>query len=368
MSRRVARWAVPAGVVAVLAGGLVLVPVVAGADPSLPERSAAELLGEVGEAQAQPFSGTVVESADLGFPALPSSGDSPSLSDLVTGSNTARIWYASPDKARVALLGTLAETDVIRNGSDVWIWTSDENTAQHFVLPEDSGESDDPVDTPAPSVVTPSEAAEQALEAVDPTTRVTVDGTAEVAGRPVYELVLAPKDERSLIGQVRLAVDSETSMPLRVQVYAAGATEPAFETGFTSVSFSTPDDSVFAFSPPPGAEVEESELPTEPRPRRDIVPDDRDEGQPTIIGEGWTSVAVLRGVDVAGLTGGSDRRSGAAQTLLQALTPVSGAYGSGRLLTTDLASALLLDDGRLLVGAVPPSVLEEVAVDPRAGE
>ena len=78
-------------------------------------------------------------------------------------------------------------------------------------------------------------------------------------------------------------------------------------------------------------------------------------------------MAVLKGVDVADLTAGSDRRNGAAQTLLQALSPVSGAYGSGRLLTTDLVSALLLDDGRLLVGAVPPSVLEEVAVDPRAG-
>jgi outer membrane lipoprotein-sorting protein len=366
MSRRIARWAVPAGVVAALAGSVVLVPVVAGADPSLPERSAAELLAEVSEAQAQPFSGTVVETADLGFPALPSSGDSPTLSDLVTGSNTARIWYASPDKARVALLGTLAETDVIRNGNDVWVWTSDKNTAQHFVLPSD--DADEPAEAPAPNVVTPSEAAEQALEAVDPTTRVTVDGTSEVAGRPVYELVLAPRDERSLIGQVRLAVDADTSMPLCVQVYAAGATEPAFETGFTSVSFSTPDDSVFAFAPPPGAEVEENELAEKTSPRRDVVPDDvRDEDQPTIIGEGWTSVAVLEGVDVADMTAGSDQRNGAAQTLLQALTPVSGAYGSGRLLTTDLVSALLLDDGRLLVGAVPPSVLEEVAVDPRAG-
>jgi hypothetical protein len=45
---------------------VVLVPVVAGADPSLPERSAAELLAEVGEAQAQRdgrsgFSGAAVE-------------------------------------------------------------------------------------------------------------------------------------------------------------------------------------------------------------------------------------------------------------------------------------------------------------------
>jgi hypothetical protein len=40
---------------------------------------------------------------------------------------------------------------------------------------------------------------------------------------------------------------------------------------------------------------------------------------------------------------------------------VSGPYGSGRLLETELLSVLLLDDGRLLVGAVEPDVLTEVA-------
>ena len=256
MSRRIARWAVPAGVVAVLAGSVVLVPVVAGADPSLPERSAAELLAEVSEAQAQPFSGTVVETADLGFRRCRRAVTAPPLRPgdglqhrahlvCVAGqgaggpSGHARGDRRDPQRRR-------------RVGMD-----KRQEHGQHFVLPSMMLMSQRSAHT---GMVTPSEAAEQALEAVDPTTRVTVDGTSEVAGRPVYELVLAPRDERSLIGQVRLAVDAETSMPLRVQVYAAGATEPAFETGFTSVSFSTPDDSVFAFSPPPGAEVEENEL------------------------------------------------------------------------------------------------------------
>ena len=217
-----------------------------------------------------------------------------------------------------------------------------------------------------PSVVTPQQAAEQALAAVDPTTRVTVDGTAEVAGRPVYELVLAPRDERSLIGQVRLAVDSETSMPLRVQVYAVDATEPAFETGFTSVSFATPDDSVFAFTAS-GRDGGGARTVCRTAEGASLHPDEAMREQPTIIGEGWTSVAVLRGVQPDGITAGSDPESGAGQALLQALRPVSGPYGSGRVLTTDLVSALLLDDGRLLVGAVPPSILEEAALDPRAG-
>ena len=70
------------------------------------------------------------------------------------------------------------------------------------------------------------QAAAQAIAAITPTTKVSVDDTARVAGRPVYQLVLEPKDTRSLIGKVTIAVDSETSVPLRVQVYAPWRVEP----------------------------------------------------------------------------------------------------------------------------------------------
>jgi hypothetical protein len=67
-------------------------------------------------------------------------------------------------------------------------------------------------------------------------------------------------------------------------------------------------------------------------------------------------VAVLQGVDADALS--SDATAGA---VLRATTRVEGSYGSGRLLRTPLLSVLLLDDGRALVGAVDPAVLEEAA-------
>ncbi len=85
--------------------------------------------------------------------------------------------------------------------------------------------------------MTPQQAANQALAAIDPTTAVTVDGTARVARRSAYTLILRPKDTRSLVGSVRIAIDSKTDVPLRVQVFAKGGTSPAFETGFTTVTF-----------------------------------------------------------------------------------------------------------------------------------
>ena len=387
-----ARWAVPVGIVTALATAAILVPVVATASPALPSRTAAELLVSLSDAELQPMSGTVVQTARLGLPELPQAAGGSSLAALATGSHTVRVWYGGPDQVRLALMGSLTETDVIRSGEDAWLWTSDTNTAEHLRLPEMAGGQHD---TPSPvegADLTPREAAERALALIDPSTEVSVDGTAEVAGRPVYSLLLRPRDEGSLVSQVRLAVDSETSVPLQVQVLAKGATEPAFETGFTAVTFEDPADSVFTFTPPPGATVKERSLPEgmaaghgkDQRGTDSMGPDSMGPdsmgvdsmgpdsgGGPVVVGSGWTSVAVLRGAggppEAASGTGDStDSTDSQLAALLEAAEPVSGPYGSGRLLRTALVSALLLDDGRVLIGAVTPEVLEAAASDTAA--
>ena len=353
-SRR-ARWAVPAGAATVVAAAIGFGAAAGASSPDLPDRTAAELLASVAGSE-QPFSGTVVQTARLGLPELPEAatyGTGPAA--LLTGSHTARIWYSSPEQARFALTGTLEETNVIRDGEDAWVWTSATNAAQHFTLP-DRGE--EPEATPQ-APVDPREAAELLLGVVDPSTEVVVDGTAEVAGRAAYELVLSPRDERSLVSDVRLAVDGDTSMPLRVQVNADGEDEPAFEVGFTTVTFGEPSDDVFRFNPPPGATLEEQDL-SGFGAHTDAMKDDAapqtGRGLPTVVGEGWTSVLVVPDVTVP-----ESDESGILDALLGSTATVSGSYGSGRLLETALVSALLLDDGRLFVGAVTPDVLERAA-------
>jgi len=359
LSRRRLVWAVPGAALVVVAAAVTL-PMTAGASPALPQRSAAQLLVDVSKADGTPLSGTVVETARLGFPALPDvGGASITPMSLVSGSHTARVWYDGADKARVALVSDLAETDLVRNGRDVWLWTSGVNSAQHATLPARKAET-----APAPSAesLTPQQAAEKALAAIDPSTKVTVDGTASVAGRDAYELVLQPRDTRSLVGDVRLAIDSETGVPLRVQVNAAGSTgRPAFETAFTSVSFAKPSASVFRFSPPPGAHVSElgSSGPSGLSDKADRA--GTPGSGPRVIGSGWTAVLETTGVSLPSGGGGQHDGESPLGALTKAMTPVSGAYGHGQLLRTKLLSVLLLDDGRLLVGAVPPAVLEQAA-------
>jgi outer membrane lipoprotein-sorting protein len=344
-SRRL-RWAVPA-VVAVTVAGAVLATSAA-ADPTpagLAPRTATELLADLAAPTTEALSGTVTETANLGLPELPGSAAS-SLGPLtlLSGTHTLRVWADGPTRSRVALQGQLAEYDVVRSGRDVWTWSNEKSEAAHLVLPERTTAPPLPVDV----LGTPAQAAAAALAAVDPSTGVSVEDAVTVAGRAARQLVLTPKGSGSLVGSVRIAVDASTNVPLRVQVFAAAdTTTPALEVGFSAISYSTPDAAVFTFTPPAGASVTELAAPAA------TTPGDpgRTAQRPTVTGTGWTSVVELSGVDLTALT------QGRPQLLDQLTTRVA----QGRVLSTALVSVLLSDDGRVLVGAVPPATLEAAA-------
>ena len=361
------RWLVPLVAALVLAGaGATLATTSAGARSSLTPRSAAQLLADVQQAKVTGLSGTVVQSANLGLPDLPNlgGGSSSEFTGLVSGSHTLRVWYAGPNKARLALLGDMSESDLIRNGSDVWLWSSSTNTAKHASIPA-SAATPDPAGAGAAALpLTPPQAARQALKAITPTTSVTTDPTAYVARRPAYQLVLQPKDTSTLIGTVKIAIDAQTHVPTRVQVFPRGSRQPAFEVGFTAFDPSVPAPSVFAFNPPPGATVSQGlsgmsghqgtgpDAGTVPGPPKDHAA----AAGPSVVGSGYSSVVVAKLPGNAGPTAGPAGLGGLERVLTK-LPMVSGTWGSGHLLSGTLFSVLLTDDGRVVAGAVPPKTL-----------
>ncbi|WP_026212581.1 hypothetical protein [Longispora albida] len=332
------RWAVPIGVVAVVSA-VAGFSQLASAQPDLPKRSASQLLMDLEQARLDPLSGTIVQRADLGLPPMP--GASSELSSMISGTHTLRIWYGGQDKVRLALLGTLGESDVIRNGKDLWIWSSQQNKATHYDVPADSKPSfTDPKELPK----TPQEAADAILGALDPTTVVSTGGQVKVAGRPAYELILAPRDRASLVGSVRLAIDGDKHVPLRVQVFSKNAASPAFEVGFQQISFDKPGEEHFQFKPPAGVQNVPGKEDKEEEPgRREL--------EPKIVGTGWTSV----------LTAKVDVKKEAPGLLGSLGTQASGSWGTGRVISSKLFSVLITDDGRLFAGAVAPEKLYEVA-------
>jgi outer membrane lipoprotein-sorting protein len=374
-SSRAIRWAVPVGAVVVVGAAIGAGPVIAAAqgNPALPTKTAAQLLAAAGQAHKagnlQPLSGTVVESASLGIPALPGGRSGTSPVSLLSGSHTARVWYGDQQHVRLALLDTGSETDFIRNGADTWQWSSAQNTATHRQLTE-KPKQQQPEPKPSGAPLTPQQAADKALAAVGKTTTVRVDPTGRVAGRDAYELVLSPKDGQSLIGQVRIALDGRTYVPLRVQVYAHGASSPAAQIGFTSVTFTKPAAANFSFKPPSGAKVVQQksagETPAQAAQKKQKGAAATPSAGQKTIGSGWVAVEQLslpqnaQNARNAQGAKGNDT-SGMMAALQKAATPVHGSWGSGRVLRTKLFSALLTDDGRLYVGAVTPDVLTQAA-------
>jgi outer membrane lipoprotein-sorting protein len=405
-SRRT-RWAVPgavlAAVAAVTAGALVTT---AQASPVLPSRTPAQLLAAVAATKTMPaLTGSIDETAALGLPQLPGTSDTTSVTSLLTGSHTVRIWYADQEHVRLAVPGMMSETDMVRSGTSAWLWQSSTDSVTHYLLPSQKPEH---VSPPMPAL-TPQQAANQAIKQVGPTTRVSVQSNVVVAGQAAYQLVLQPKSHRSLIGQVRIAVDAAHSVPLRVQLFARHASSPAFQVGFTSISFVRPAASNFRFTPPPGAKVSTSRLTasdvsSSPGPGRSAG-----QGQPTMIGHGWLAVAefpagAMSGLGLGGPVGihggspvhgqapagsgpaavggaaGSAAKSVAGSApagaspgeygavlyaMLKSAKQVHGSWGSGRLLQTSLVSVLFTSDGKVFAGAVTPPALYAAAAHAR---
>ena len=250
----------------------------------------------------------------------------------------------------------------MHNGTDLWTYSSTTRQVTHATLPQ----ADAKAEAAAPTSIagmTPLAAAEKALAAIDPSTKVTVDRTAYVANRSAYQILLAPRDAKSLIGSVRIALDSATSIPLRVQVFARGATSPALQVGFTDVSMGAPDASIFHFVKPAGTTVKTQHLPfvgdlgiaghADKAGRAATDPMQPSANGSKIIGSGWTAVAEMRM---------GNQRNDSAGILSKVGTRVDG----GWVVTSALLTAEITDDGRMLVGAIGPTDLQKVAATGKA--
>jgi len=343
MSNKLVRWLPAAILPAAVVVAAVAVPMTADASPNLPKKSAQQLLELVAESSEDSFSGTLEQTSDLGLPELPSGNqfsDASSALELLTGDHKARVFVGAEDQARVQVLDKLAERDIVRNGADVWVYDSDEQEATHLALPDHAASA------PTDSVPTPSSLATRFLAALEPTTKVTVEDNAIVAGRSAYVLKLTPTTDDTLVGSVAVSVDAETGLPLGVRVTADGQKDPAFSVEYSSIDFSAPDAERFDFTPPAGTTVEEVAVPTKTAQPSYAGP------TPTVSGTGWDAVVELS----TGAAGSADP-SEQGDLLRQLTTEVDG----GRVLQTALVSVLLTDDGRILAGAVPVERLQSVA-------
>ncbi|MET8419007.1 LolA family protein [Streptomyces sp. NPDC005134] len=395
--RRAARYVVPVAVAGVAAATIGLVPALADSgDPDLPKITAQQLIEKIAASDTEQLSGTVKISTDLGIPSLGGlagslaqgggdgsqggSGADPQekLTELASGTHTLRVAADGPDKQRVSILDSAAEYSVIRNGDQVWAYDSKSNEAYHATGDKASGHAEKRGEATAPDSVptTPKAFAEEALKTAGPTTSVTVDGTAQVAGRDAYKLVIKPKQGGSTIGAITVAVDAKNGVPLKFTLSPSSGGKAVIDAGFTSVDFAKPAGSSFTFTPPKGAKVTEADDAKAQQQAEKRAPEFKLPGGPAgldelaggkgvkVIGEGWSAVAEIEAPGGRAIP--TSPKSGdvppAAQQFLDSFgDKVTGKFGSGTVFKTRLVNALMTDDGKVYVGLVTKDALVRAA-------
>ncbi|MFD4945024.1 outer membrane lipoprotein carrier protein LolA [Streptomyces sp. NPDC058409] len=396
--RKAARYIVPVAVAGVAAATIGLVPALASTgDPDLPKITAQQLIEKIAASDTQQLSGTVKISTDLGIPSLGglagsfapggSQGDAGSakgdstadpqtkMTELASGTHTLRVAADGPDKQRLSILENAAEYSLIHNGDQVWAYDSGTNQAYHATEDRSGKKSGHPAQAPEGVPTTPKALAEQVLKTAGPTTSVTVDGTAQVAGRDAYKLLIKPRQSGSTIGSVTVAVDAKNGVPLKFTLLPSSGGKAVVDAGFTKVDFAKPAASSFTFTPPKGAEVTEADD-AKAEQKADGVgglgmfPGAEELGaggqgskDTRVIGEGWNAIAEIRTPGGTGLpTKASGDVPAEAQQFLDSLgDKVSGKFGSGTVFKTRLVNALMTDDGKVYVGAVTSDALVKAA-------
>ncbi|WP_415951224.1 LolA family protein [Streptomyces sp. KLOTTS4A1] len=401
--RKAARYLVPAAVAGVAALTIGLVPAFAGSgDPDLPEISAQELIEKIAASKTEQFSGNVKITTDLGLPAIASFAESftsglgedgadgkgtpdpqSKLLELATGTHHLRVAADGPEKQKLTILGKGSDFSLIHNGEDSWAYDSGSKEAVHTEgEPGEAHEGPEVPEQPA----TPAELAEEVLEAADPSTKLSVDGTSRIAGQEAYRLKLEPKQSGSTIGSVTIDVDADTYVPLKFALHATDGGKPVIDAGFTKVDFSQPAASEFTL--PKGTKVTEAE-----DLEKDFEDDFEDFGKDfekefgkdgfgkgdkhpwgegegadfaenvNVIGEGWSTILAFDtgGQGMPDADEMKDAPAGLSGLLDSFGDKVSGDFGSGTVFKTRLINVLMTEDGKVYAGAVTKDALVKAA-------
>ena len=258
--------------------------------PSLPAVTAQQLVASSVAALAVPHavSGDVRTRVDLGLPEIPASLSAPagqlgitSVLGSLVGTQRFRVW-SSPDGIRVQHLMDLQEQDLVANPSQAWFWDSATATATKLraagvtsVLPATPANDPAQIANADPTVL-----AKHLLALVSTCGGVSVGEPVVIAGRDAYVLRFTHASTSTLVGDVAIAIDAQTRLPLDVSITPRGGSAPALEAGFTSVSFAPIDPSMFAFAPPADATVHDvtaqvASAVTSAAHRKDVAPSDR---------------------------------------------------------------------------------------------
>jgi outer membrane lipoprotein-sorting protein len=243
-----------AGLVIAVAGGTAIAFAAAGSGQVPRSEPLAQALHQAATAPAVSgitarisFTNNLIDSTDL-------QGPGTSADPLLAGAVTGRLWLSNNHQLRLELQGNNGDAQVLVDNGSFWVYDPAGNTVYKGTLPSESDSASDkthPASDAIPSVAeiqTDLNKLMQHADVAGPLPR-------NVAGQPAYKVVVSPKHDGGLLGDVQLAWDAAHGVPLGIAIYARGSRSPALELKATHISYGSVSASVFSIKPPPGAKV-----------------------------------------------------------------------------------------------------------------
>ena len=212
-----------------------------------------------------------------------------SSNPLLSGAS-GRLWVAKDGRVRLELQAEKGDTQVLYDGHTLTVYDASSNKLYRYTPPGGEQGADTHPSTDKHEV--PSVA--KIEEAIAKLAHVNVSGATptDIAGQPAYTARVSPKEGGSLIGGAELSWNANNGLPLRAALYSSTSSSPVIELAASEVSYGPVAGSVFEFTPPTSAKVEEVTLPSK-HPSKKAG---GEHGGPSVTthGHGITGVAVVQ--------------------------------------------------------------------------
>jgi outer membrane lipoprotein-sorting protein len=176
-------------------------------------------------------------------------------SALMSGAS-GRLWATNDGRGRLELQSNAGDVQIVWNSTDVSIFDASSNTVYRAKLPaqkNDGKDSNDAKDS-GPAVPTVAQISDFLAKVGE---HVAVSGAepSNVGGQQAYTVRVSPKHDGGLLGAAELAWDASRGVPLRIAVYAQGASSPVLELAATEISYGHVPASDVEVAPPASATV-----------------------------------------------------------------------------------------------------------------
>jgi outer membrane lipoprotein-sorting protein len=286
-------------------------------------------------------------------------------SPLLSGAS-GRLWISKEGHVRLELQSEKGDTQIYYDGNTLSMYDASSNTLYRYTPPKEgegkeswSGSSADTSGSGsnAPHEVPSVAKIEEAIAHLSNHADVSGATPTDVAGQAAYTVRVSPKEGGSLLAGAELSWDAVHGVPLRAAVYSTESAAPVLELGATSISYGPVEASVFEFTPPANAKVEEVVLP-KPGEHQGSSSQGGEHEHPKVTthGSGPGTIAVLEGKAETGSSQTSPLPEGLQQVKINGTVAGELPTELGTLLTFERSGVRYL-----IAGAVAPSAVEAVA-------